>query len=136
MTSREEINELLSNYAWAMDSGDFAQLKDVFTADASFKIEIPGMDTVGPFGPRDAIVEFISGSVSGMGDQRRHVATNLRFVSEGDEEAEVTSTLTLISVADGKATIVSTGVYEVTVAREDGAWRVSAMTINLDLPFG
>jgi hypothetical protein len=136
MTSREEITELLSTYCWAMDSAEFGLLNEVFTADASFGIEIPDTDPVGPFAPRDAIVDFISGSVSGMGDQRRHVATNFRFDNEGEEKAHLTSTLTLISIADGKATIVSTGVYDVNVAREDGAWRIAAMTIKLDLPFG
>ncbi|OJU79754.1 MAG: hypothetical protein BGO11_02815 [Solirubrobacterales bacterium 70-9] len=136
MSSREEITELLSDYAWAMDAAEFGRLNDVFTSDASFSIEIPGMDTVGPFSPRKEIVDFVTGSVSGMEDQRRHVATNFRFVNLGEDAGEVTSTLTLISVADGKATIVSTGVYEVTVAKEDGAWRMSSMVIKLDLPFG
>jgi len=135
MSSREEIAELLSNYAWAMDAGEFETLNDVFTTDASFAIEVPGADTVGPYSPRSAIVDFISGSVTGMGDQRRHVASNLRFEREDDDGADVTATLTLISVADGKATIVSTGVYRMSFARENGAWRMSAMTIELDLPF-
>jgi hypothetical protein len=136
MSSREEITELLSDYAWAMDAAEFEGLNDVFTSDATMSIEIAGMDSIGPIAPRKEIVDFVSGSVSGMEDQRRHVATNFRFANLTEDSGDVTSTLTLISVADGQVRIVSTGVYEVTVAKEDGAWRMSSMVIKLDLPFG
>ena len=135
MSSRDEIAELLSNYAWAMDAGEFEPLNDVFTEDAKFAIEIPGADPIGPIEPRDAIVEFIAGSVTGMNDQRRHVVTNQRFAREGEDDADVTSTLTLISIADGELTVVSTGVYESVVVRDGGAWRIASLKILLDRPF-
>ena len=135
MADRDAIAELLSNYAWAMDSGDFEALKDVFHDDASFLIHIPGADDVGPFSPGSAVVEFIGGTISGQEDQRRHVITNQRYEREGEDDAVVTSTLTLIVIADGNLTVQSTGVYRSEVVRTDAGWQIREFSISLDLPF-
>lgn len=135
MTNREEIAELLANYAWAMDAGDFGGMVEIFAEDATFSIEIPGTDTIGPFSPRPAVIEFIASAGAELDDQRRHVVTNQRFVREGEDEAEVTATLTLNATADGKLTVVATGVYEVTARRQDGSWRIASLRILLDAPF-
>jgi len=135
MSKRDEIGELLSDYAWAMDAGDFEALNQVFTEDAEFSIEIPGTDTIGPFSPRQEVIDFIAGTAAELQDQRRHVVTNQRFVREGENEAEVTATLTLNATADGKLTVLATGIYEVAVRREDGGWRIASLAILLDAPF-
>jgi uncharacterized protein (TIGR02246 family) len=135
MADRDAIAELLSDYAWAMDAGDFEALNDVFTEDASFVIHIAGADSVGPISPRKEIVDFIGGTIQGQQDQRRHVVSNQRYEREGDDDAVVTTTLTLNVVADGKLTVQATGVYRAEVVRQDGGWRIRDFTISLDLPF-
>jgi uncharacterized protein (TIGR02246 family) len=135
MSERDEIAELLSDYAWAMDAGDFEALNDIFAEDSSFVIHIPGADTVGPIAPRQAIVEFIGGTVSDQQDQRRHVVSNQRFESRGDGEAVVTATLTLNVIAAGSLEVKSTGVYRADLVREQAGWRMRSLEISLDLPF-
>ena len=135
MADRDAISELLSRYAWAMDSANFDELRDVFAEDASFTIHIAGADSIGPIDGRDAIVEFIGGTVGGQQDQRRHVITNQRYEREGDGDAIVTTTLTLIVVAEGKLTVQSTGIYRAEVVQQGGGWQIREFSISLDLPF-
>ena len=135
MSDRDAIAELLANYAWAMDAGDFEALNDVFTEGATFRIEIAGADPIGPIEPRSAIIEFIGGTVADQQDQRRHVISNQRFESKGADEAMVTSTLTLNVVTDGSLEVKATGVYRSGVVRDGDAWRMSSLAILLDLPF-
>jgi uncharacterized protein (TIGR02246 family) len=135
MADRDAIAELLSDYAWAMDAGDFEALNDVFTEDASFVIHIAGAESVGPISPRQEIVDFIGSTIQGQQDQRRHVVSNQRYEREGDDDAVVTTTLTLNVIADGKLTVQATGVYRAEVVRQDGGWRIRDFTISLDLPF-
>ena len=135
MSDRDEIAELLSNYAWAMDAGDFEALHDFFAEDASFVIHIAGADSVGPISPRQEIVDFIGGTVSDQQDQRRHVISNQRFESRGDDEAVVTSTLTLNVIESGTLEVKSTGIYRADLVREKAGWRMRALEISLDLPF-
>lgn len=135
MSDRDEIAELLSNYAWAMDAGDFEALHDIFAEDASFVIHIAGADSVGPIAPRQAIVDFIGGTVSDQQDQRRHVISNQRFESRGDGEAVVTATLTLNVIESGSLEVKSTGIYRADLVREEAGWRMRGLEISLDLPF-
>jgi 3-phenylpropionate/cinnamic acid dioxygenase small subunit len=135
MADRDAIAELLSNYAWAMDAGDFQALNDIFSEDGSLMIHIAGADSIGPISPRDAVVEFIGSTITGQQDQRRHVVSNQRYESEGADDAVVTATLTLNVIADGKLTVQSTGVYRTEVARTEGSWRMRSLSISLDLPF-
>ena len=119
MADRQAISDLFSDYAWALDANDFDLLRQVFHDDASFTITIPGADPVGPIEPGAAIVDFISGTVEGQDDQRRHVITNLRYESESDAEVHVSATLTLIVIAGGSLTVQSTGVYRVEIILDD-----------------
>lgn len=135
MSERDEIAELLSNYAWAMDAGDFGALNEIFTSDASFVIHIAGADSVGPITSREAIVDFIASTVGDQQDQRRHVVSNQRFESQGEGTAVVTATLTLNVIADGELEVKSTGVYRTELVQEDAGWRMSTLEIHLDLGF-
>ncbi|QEC50538.1 nuclear transport factor 2 family protein [Baekduia soli] len=135
MADRNAVAELLSKYAWAMDSGNFELLGDVFTQDAGFSIDIAGTQAIEPITGRDAIVEFIRSTVSGQQDQRRHVISNQRFASEGADDAVVTSTLTLNVITDGVLEVKATGVYTSAVVLEDGTWRISDLNIGLDTAF-
>lgn len=135
MADRKAIADVFSDYAWAMDAGDFDLLRQVFHEDASFTIEITGADTVGPIAPGAAIVDFISTTVQGQNDQRRHLVNNLRYEREGEEDAVVTATLTLIVITDGELVVQSTGVYRSEVVLEGGRWQFREFNLALDLPF-
>ena len=135
MSDRDQIAEMLANYSWMMDAGDFEALNDVFTDDASFLIHIAGADSIGPIEGREAIIEFIGNTVSGQQDQRRHVISNQRFESHDGEEAVITATLTLNVIAKGSLEVKATGVYRAELVRADGDWKMEGLTISLDLPF-
>jgi len=135
MIQWDAVNQLFAQYAWAQDAADFALLREVFTEDAQFTVEAPGIDTIGPIRGRDAILAFVGETITGQNDQRRHVITNVRFEEEGEDRATATAILTLIVVADGALRVQSTGVYRTTVAFEGGAWRFQRLHLALDLPF-
>jgi 3-phenylpropionate/cinnamic acid dioxygenase small subunit len=135
MSDRDEIAELLSEYAWAMDAGNFEALNEIFAEDSSFVIHIAGADSYGPISPRPEIVDFIGGTVADQQDQRRHVISNQRFESHGSGEAVVTATLTLNVIADGSLGVKATGVYRADLVREEAGWRMRGLEISLDLPF-
>jgi|ERR687897_172139 3-phenylpropionate/cinnamic acid dioxygenase small subunit len=135
MADRQAINDLFADYAWAMDARDFDLLAQVFHDDASFTIPIEGADTVGPFSPGSAVVEFISSTTQGQTDRRRHVITNVRFEEESDNEARVTATLTLIVIDNGQLTVQSTGVYRAECVNSGSRWQFREFVLALDLPF-
>jgi uncharacterized protein (TIGR02246 family) len=135
MVERDAVSQLFAQYAWAQDTANFAVLREVFTEDARFTVEVPGMDTIGPIDGRDTIVAFVGETITGQDDQRRHVITNVRFEEKGEDRAIVTAILTLIVVAGGTLRVQSTGVYRNAVTREGGAWRFRSLHLMLDLPF-
>src|SRR3982751_749405 len=99
-----------------MDANDFGLLGEVFADQASFTIEIAGMDEpIGPFEGRQAIIDFISGAVTEQNDQRRHVITNIRQDGGG-----ATAILSLFVTADGELVVQTTGVYRTELTEEGG----------------
>ncbi len=135
MADRQAINDLFVDYAWAMDARDFDLLAQVFHDDASFTIDIAGADTVGPFEPGSAVVEFISSTTQGQTDQRRHVITNIRFEEETESDAKVTATLTLNVTDEGKLTVQSVGVYTGECVDSGERWQFRKFNLALDSPF-
>ena len=135
MLDRDRIEQLFADYAWPLDSREFERLRDVFAGDAAFTVAIAGGDTYGPIEGREAIYEFVSGTVGEQTDQRRHVITNLRAGDTSGDEVDVTATLTLVVVAEGRLEVKTTGVYRGTVVEEAGVARFRRLELTLDLPF-
>jgi len=130
MADYAQVSDVFARYASAMDDNNFEVLRDVFTDDSTFTVDITGGPTVGPFESGDAIVEFISSTTEEQQDQRRHVITNVRI--EGDTAYGI---LSLFVTADGQLTVQTTGVYKVTLAQQGGKVRFSSMYLTLDRPY-
>jgi hypothetical protein len=130
MADYAQVCDVFARYASAMDDNAFTVLRDVFTDDATFTVDITGGPTVGPFESGDAIVEFISSTTEEQQDQRRHVITNVRI--DGDTAYGI---LSLFVTADGQLTVQTTGVYEVRLAEQGGTTRFSSMYLTLDRPY-
>jgi hypothetical protein len=130
MADYAEVCNVFARYASAMDDNDFEVLRSVFTADASFTVDITGGPTIGPYESGDAIVEFISSTTQEQQDQRRHVITNVRLEAEA-----AYGVLSLFVTADGELTVQTTGVYKVTLADAGGAPAFSSMYLTLDRPY-
>jgi len=135
MVDRDAVEQLFAQYGWPMDTREFAVLNEVFAKDASMTVSITGGDTHGPVQGRDEIYEFVSSIVSQQTDQRRHVITNHRIVSDDGGTATVTANLTLVVITDGVIEVKSSGVYSCEVIQEDGALRFKSMHLTLDVPF-
>lgn len=134
MTDRDQIEQLLSDYAWANDAPDMELLGETLAADVRYSISIAGEPAVGPLTSRDDTVEFVAGAVGGP-IQRRHVVSNLRVQDAGDGEASVLAYLTILQTEDGALRPVAAGVYRATVRRAADRWVLAALSIELDGSF-
>jgi hypothetical protein len=130
MDDYAQVCNVFARYASAMDDNNFEVLRSVFTADASFTVDITGGPTVGPYQSGDAIVEFISSTTQEQQDQRRHVITNVRL-----EDDAAYGVLSLFVTAAGELTVQTTGVYKVTLADAGGVPAFSSMYLTLDRPY-
>lgn len=136
MADRQQILDVLADYAWANDAKDEAVINAVFADDARFALTIEGSDeTIGPFQGREAIANFIYPTITAQTDQRRHVIPNIRFLEETDQTAKVRAYLVLNVIDDGALEVKSTGVYTVDFGLRDGGWKITSMDLALDLPF-
>lgn len=133
--AKSTVLELLARSAYSLDERHVDALKDTFTEDASFVIDIVGVDGEMSFEGRDAIMGLMTDSMAEQTDQRRHVVTNSFFEEEGDDRATVVSNITITSVEDGAIRLVTTGLYRDTVKLEGGQWRIAARRIELDMPY-
>ena len=126
------ITELFATYGAANDLHSRELLGSTLTADCTATITIAGVDDpIGPFDGRDAIVQFFGDILDSQTDQRRHVITNIRRL--GDDR--VTAILSLIVTDGGETVLKSAGLYDATVAEEDGALKLSSFLLALDSGF-
>jgi ketosteroid isomerase-like protein len=130
MPDYSKVSQLFAVYAATQDEKDFATLKDVFTEDCTFTVDITGGPTVGPYEDRASTLEFIEGAIQAQDDQRRHVITNVRL--DGDVAYAI---LSLFVTKDGALTAQATGVYKCDVADQGGEPRFSSMYLTLDRPY-
>ena len=131
MADYSAIAELFARYGAAQDLHDRELMATTLTADAEVTIHIVGMDSIGPLAGRDTIVSFFGDILDSQTDQRRHSITNIRRL-EGDR---VNAYLTLIVTDEGETVVKSAGIYEATVAEEDGDLKLSGFVLSLDRGF-
>lgn len=125
-----QVAELFAKFGAAVDQHRADTLTDVLAEGASFEVIVAGGETYGPFSPRDAVIEFVGSTVTAQTDQRRHCITNFRR-----EGASVFAYLSLLVTEAGELSPRSTGVYEATLAAENGQPRINALRLTLDRPF-
>jgi hypothetical protein len=125
------IADVFARYGASNDLHDRGLMASTLTAGASATIHIAGADSIGRLDGRDTIVSFFGDILDSQTDQRRHVITNLRRL-EGDR---VNAYLTLIVTDEGETVIKSAGIYEATVAEEDGELKLSGFVLSLDRGF-
>ena len=132
MPSYDAIAELFATYGAANDLHSRELLASTLTEDCVGTIKIAGVDDpIGPLEGRDTIVSFFGDILDSQTDQRRHVITNFRRFGED----RVSAILTLIVTDTGETVIKSAGLYEATLAEEDGALKLSSFLLSLDRGF-
>ena len=129
------IHDLLARSAYALDERHVDMLEGTFTEDASFEIDIKGVDGTMSFEGRDAIMGLMTDSMAEQTDQRRHVVTNVFFEEVGEERARLISNITITSVEHGQIRLVTSGLYRDEVVLQDGGWRIARRRIELDMPY-
>ncbi|GIX29757.1 MAG: hypothetical protein KatS3mg124_0229 [Porticoccaceae bacterium] len=129
---RWAIGELLARAAHALDDRDASALEACFAEDAVMSLRIADGDLIGPFAGRAAIMKLMHDSWAQQRDRRRHVVSNLYFVSESPAEAEAISYLTLLATEDGQIALLSAGVYRDRLVRRDGRWWIARRHLDLD----
>ncbi len=135
MSAREEIAELLSRSAFALDQKDLAALEAGFHTDASFTLVIDGVDEPSVFAGREAIMGLMKGALDAQTDVRKHVISNVWYESESASEAVVVSYLTLMATENGATQLITTGIYRDRVVRGDAGWLVADRHLTLDRPY-
>ena len=72
-----DAQQVLAQYATALDTRDFDLLSNIHTEDASWSFALGGQVIVGPLRGRDTIVEFAATPTEGAPARQRHVLNNL-----------------------------------------------------------
>ena len=122
LSDRAEIQELMVNYCYAIDTRDWAALDDVFTEDAM----IDYSEVAGVRGQLPEIKIFLAEALGPMlGFQHTISTSQLRF--EGDRAFGRTACFNPMIVSDnGERRVVFFGLwYRDTFERTPNGWRIS-----------
>lgn len=138
-TSNESLDRLLIaervyRYGWAYDERDRDLFTDCFTEDAVWEGNVMGIEPVGPFVGRQAVVDFNCDFWPRQEDQRRHVFTNVTVDELTETTAVAHAYLLLTSAANSKMTPVTTGPYRLELIKTDG-WKINHLCSSFDAPF-
>ena len=117
---RAAINDLLDDYALAVDTHDWDTLRSLFTPDAVLDYTAAG----GPRGSRDDVVGWISTSLPAV-TLTQHLLINRRVRLAGDEATVRTELLNplLFAAEDGAQMLLLGGRYDDRVQRTPDGWK-------------
>lgn len=129
------IAERVHRYGWGYDERNAELLGDCFTDDGVWEGSIMGVDAVGPFVGRAAVVEFLTDFWKVQTDQRRHIFTNVIVESLSGDRAVALAYLLLTASAEGVMTPVTAGPYRLELRKDGGVWRIARLVAGFDAPF-
>ena len=132
---KQAILELIAKAAYGFDEADIEMLRDVFTENSKFIINIEGEDAASVYEGHDAIMKLQIDALKVQTDKRRHVVTNSFFIEEKAHRAQLISNVLITSVENSVIRLVTSGVYKDEVVLEDGRWKIHTRTLNLDMSY-
>ncbi len=122
VADRIEIEDLISRYAWALDTGDVASYMRTWSAAEPTLIQ-GTTDPETRFEGRDAIEAFVVDLVGSRAFRgRQHFVDNLVFLPHPDG-VELRSYLLITENRGGRPSICLSGQYHDICVREAGRWR-------------
>ncbi len=129
LIDRQQITDLLTRYTRAVDTRNFDDLYEVFTADAVLDYSAPG----GPVGPPSEVVPWIEKGLAGF-TRAQHMLGQVAIELDGD-----TATATaymynpMVSTApDGTEHLWEVGgYYHHTLVRDGEGWRSSRIVDDM-----
>jgi uncharacterized protein (TIGR02246 family) len=129
LEEKEAIRDVMSEYCFCVDNGEFEKFAGLFTADGIFE--------TGPLGKlqgRQAIQDFIAAHVprAGEGPARKHCTMN-HLIRVNGAEARADSYIVVLR-ASGEGIIASlAGRYEDQLVKQNGEWRFKVRKIHFDI---
>ena len=123
LSDRLEINDLITDYSYAIDTRSFDDLDALFTADAHIDYTAVG----GESGDLPTIKAWLAKTLE-MFSGFQHLVATSKVVIDGD--AATARTLChnpMIMSHDGKESVMFVGIwYHDTFVRTDAGWRISS----------
>ena len=121
LLDRAAIDDVLDEYAAAIDARDFARVSALFTADAHLDYRSSG----GPAGPRDEVVDWLRSSLP-LVAFTQHLLTNRRVRIDGDTASvRVELFNPLLFDSEGETSVMLLGGrYDDRLTRTDDGWRI------------
>jgi SnoaL-like domain len=132
---RALIAERVFRYGWAYDERNPELLGDCFTEDGVWEGSVMGLEIVGPFEGRSAIIDFLASFWDFQRDQRRHIFSNVIIDELTDSKAVAHAYLLLTASSESTMTPVTTGPYRFELAKQDDSWRLTLLSGGFDAPF-
>lgn len=117
--ARQEITELLVQYATAIDGRDWDLLRRTFTADCALDY-----GDLGVWHGIDEVVDYMDRAHVGIGHSL-HRITNPTIVVDGDRATSRSYLDGVLMSPDGKSGIHPIGVYDDGLVATDDGWRIA-----------
>ncbi|WP_116364369.1 nuclear transport factor 2 family protein [Parahaliea mediterranea] len=132
LSPQEGIANLMADYAWFADQRDTEAVSKLFVEQGVLKVPVVNQTMEGPA----QVSSFFSKTwapLEAMGQQRRHVITNIRPYDVQGDQARVRAYMTVLgSTKGGPSSIKLQGYYEAEVVDTPEGWRFRALTIQVD----
>jgi 3-phenylpropionate/cinnamic acid dioxygenase small subunit len=127
LEEKDAIRELLAQYCFHFDNGEFEAWLDLFTSDGAFDL-----GTRGRFGGRENLQKFLQSLPLTNGlPMMKHCVMNTIVSVNGDR---ATARSYVVVVQGGEQLTVSiAGRYEDGLAKVGGAWRFTERKVYFDL---
>ena len=127
LVDKQKIIDLTIAYTWIIDRGPREKLREIFTEDAAFIIDIKTYNGI------DAIIDKIDRTLGDL-SASQHIISNQQVSIEGDNatcSCYLHAQHTLHGTEGGENYIMA-GRYVDTLIRMDGEWRIAERRLMLD----
>ena len=137
LADRVAMIDCMYRYAWSFDERQREMLAECFIESATWEASLMGIETIGPFVGRDAVVEFMTGFWADQLDQRRHLIMNAIVDGQSVTEATVMTYHLLVSTTVSEGVVpVTTGFYRAhMVMTPESTWKIHSLLAGYDVPF-
>jgi len=117
-----QIQNVLFDYAWACDNGDWILLRSLFSDDARLDYSTSG----GPAGGPDEVVAWLEESLSQVG-LIQHVVSNFQMDVSEDRAGGRAMFFTSVRLPDSPDMLFTGGYYQLELVRAGDRWKLQRL---------
>jgi ketosteroid isomerase-like protein len=128
LEDREQIRQIVVDYAKYLDSGDHAAYASLFADDGVLVAQLGR--AVGPAAIEEVLDKNLGPQVRGHLPEAIHVVNNQRIDIDGDHATTVVVWFYLTTDTDGVPTVLQSGRYRDDLVRDSGAWKIKRHDIS------